>query len=71
MVIGGHAGARGASISLDDVGQRPLQLAAEAASLNQRVIGPVADGEVLVTTRTLLIAQSDFAIFLGWGSALR
>jgi hypothetical protein len=48
----------------DDVRQRPLELAAQTASLHQDSVRPVAKREGLVTARAFLIAKLYFPVFL-------
>jgi hypothetical protein len=46
---------------LYDVGQRPAQVAAQAASLDEHAVGPIADGEGFVAARAFLVAHAHFA----------
>lgn len=42
---------------LNDVGERPLEVAAQATGLDERAAAPVAGGEGLTASRTFGIAQ--------------
>lgn len=55
---------RCAGLFSDDVWQRPLQLTAQTAGLNERPVRPVADRETLVAARALLVSQTHFATLL-------
>ncbi len=50
------------------MGEGPLEVAAEAAGLDEHVVQPVADGEALVAAGTLLVAEADLAslLWLPW-----
>ena len=51
--------------ALYDVGKGPLEVAAQAAGLDQRFVRPVTQGETLVAARALLVAEAHLAALFG------